>query len=498
MSDAPAARKLHRPLTVVALMLSMAMAAMEMTIVSTAMPTIVGELGGLSLYAWVATVYLLTSTVTVPLYGKLADLVGRKPVLIAGIAIFLVGSVGCGFARSMPMLIAARGVQGIGAGAMQPLAMTIIGDLFDIRERARVQPWFGAVWGVAGLVGPLLGGVLVKHLSWPSVFWINLPVGIGAMVVLSIALVEDVKPQKAKLDLLGAALLTGTVVAILIAVENIWPVPLAIAAGALLVAFIHVERRAAAPIVPLDLFTSRILGLANALFGIIGGIMFAVAMFVPLYVQAIAKGSPTEAGSSIAPMMVGWPIAAFVAGRLLPRVGYRPLIVTGLVLIGIASAALPFAATPSASPWVLRVVATLMGVGMGSASTALIIVVQSTVPWEKRGVATASSMFCRTIGGTLAVGILGALLARVVSSEANVGPEVMQSLLVHGSHSEAAGASALSSADAALAAAIGHGLGLVFWVTAGVGVLGAIAGAFFPTVAVVDVPRGTPIEIELA
>lgn len=492
----PGSRKLDRPLVVLALMLSMAMAAMEMTIVSTAMPTIVGELGGLSLYAWVAAVYLLTSTVTVPLYGKLADLLGRKPVMIAGIAIFLVGSIGCGLAHTMPVLIVFRGIQGLGAGAMQPLAMTIIGDLFDIRERARVQPWFGAVWGVAGLVGPLLGGILVKYLSWPSVFWINIPVGIAAMGVLSFALVEDVKPRKAKLDLLGAALLTGTVVAILLAAENVWPVPLAVAAGVMLLAFIQVERRAPEPIVPLDLFTNRVLGLANALCGIIGGIMFAVAMFVPLWVQAVAKGSPTEAGSSIAPMMVGWPIAAFFSGRLLPRLGYRPLVLFGVVLLGLASVALPFAATTGASPWALRAVATAMGIGMGAASTALIIVAQSTVPWEKRGVATAASMFCRTIGGTLAVGILGAVLAQVVSREANVGPEVMQSLLVHGSKAT------VSAADSALAQAIGGGLGLVFWAIAGLGVVGAIAGVFFPAVPAEDRPaspeRTAPIEIEVA
>lgn len=496
MSDVPDDRKLNRPLVVVALMLSMAMAAMEMTIVSTAMPTIVGELGGLSLYAWVAAVYLLASTVTVPLYGKLSDLLGRKPVLIAGIAIFLVGSVGCGFARSMPMLIAARGLQGIGAGAMQPLAMTIIGDLFDIRERARVQPWFGAVWGVAGLAGPLLGGLLVKHWSWPAVFWINIPVGLGAIAVLSVALVEDIKPRKAKLDVLGALLLTGTVVAILLAVENIWPVPLTVIAMALLVAFIQVERRAPEPLVPLDLFTTRILGLSNALCAVVGGILFAVAMFVPLYIQAVAKGSPTEAGSSIAPMMVGWPLAAFVAGRLLPRLGYRPLILWGLVLIGVSAVALPLAASPTASPWALRGVTTVMGLGMGSASTALIIVVQSTVPWERRGVATASAMFCRTIGGTLAVGVLGALLSRVVSREANVGPEVMQSLLAHGANKASDLATDASHADTALSAAIGNGLGWVFWAIAGLGVIGAVAGAFFPAIAAEDRPRGV-VEVEV-
>jgi EmrB/QacA subfamily drug resistance transporter len=472
-------------------MLSMAMAAMEMTIVSTAMPTIVGELGGLSLYAWVAAVYLLTSTVTVPLYGKLSDLVGRKPVLLAGIAVFLVGSVACGVARTMPVLIAARALQGLGAGAMQPMAMTIIGDLFDIRERARVQPWFGAVWAVAGLAGPLLGGFLVKELGWPSVFWINIPIGILAMGVLGFAFVENVKRRRAKIDFAGAALLSACVVAILLAAEGIAPVPLAAFAAFSLALFIWVERRAAEPVVPLDLFTTRVLGLANALSAVVGGVMIAVAMFVPLWVQAVAKGSPTDAGSAIAPMVIGWPVAAYFAGRLLPRLGYRPIILFGLATIGASSVALALAIGGTSSPWLVRGITTAMGVGMGCASTALIIVVQSMVPWEKRGVATAAMMFARTIGGTLAVGILGAVLSSVVRNEANVGPEVMQSILLHGSKS------GLPEGSAALTAAIDHGLRWILWATAGLGVTGVALSLFFPRIAAEDGPSTSTASVEI-
>jgi len=286
-------------------MLSMAMAAMEMTIVSTAMPTIIGELGGLHLYAWVTASYLLTSTVTVPLYGKLSDVVGRKPVLLGGISLFLVGSIACALSGSVPVLIAARALQGLGAGAMQPMSLTIVGDLFDIRERARVQPWFGAVWGIAGLAGPLLGGLIVKHLSWPFVFWINLPFGVAAMAVLSFAFREEVKRRAVKVDFLGAALLAAAVVSLLVAVEGVRTGPLLALSLVTAVLFVVVERRAPEPVVPLDLFTTRVLGLGNLLAAILGGIMIGLATYVPLFVQGVAHGSPTEAGGAITPMVVG-------------------------------------------------------------------------------------------------------------------------------------------------------------------------------------------------
>ncbi len=472
-------------------MLSMAMAAMEMTIVSTAMPTIIGELGGLSLYAWVVAVYLLTSTVSVPLYGKLADLFGRKPVLLFGIALFLGGSIACALARSMPLLIGARAVQGLGAGAMQPIALTVIGDLFNLRERGRIQPWFGAVWGVAGLAGPMLGGFLVKHFSWPYVFWINIPFGVAAMIVLSFALHEDVKRRLVKLDVAGAVLLTASVVALLIAIEGVASIPLLAVSVVLLAVFVRVERRAPEPVVPLDLFTGRLIGLSNLLSAVLGAVMIGVATYVPLYVQAIAKGTPTEAGAAIAPMVVAWPISAFFAGRILPRVGYRPLIIPGLVMVGLSTLALPFAARPEASPWALRIVSAAMGAGMGFANTALIIVVQSSVPWERRGIATASSMFSRTIGATLAVAAMGSLLSKVVRAEANVPGEVMQAILLHGSSAtltqqvEGGGVAALGDA-ARLTVALEHALNLVFWTNGMIGVLGVFAAVFFPVVPAVD------------
>lgn len=474
----------NRKLTVFALMLSMAMAAMEMTIVSTAMPTIIGELGGLPLYAWVAAVYLLTSTVTVPLYGKLADLYGRKPVLMFGIALFLIGSVACAMASTMPTLIAARALQGLGAGAMQPMALTIIGDLFDIRERGRVQPWFGAVWGVAGLAGPLLGGLLVKHWSWPWVFLINIPFGLGAMVVVSFALRENVAQRPVSLDIGGAFLMTGSVVALLVGIEGVWTGPLLAVAIVTFAAFVFVERRAKDPLVPLDLFTSRVIGTSNALSAILGGVMVGVATYVPLFVQGLAGGTPTEAGAAITPMLVSWPLAAFVAGLLLPRVGYRKIIFPGVLAVAASTLALPLLARPDSSPWVLRAITALMGAGLGCANTALLIAVQSTVPWERRGIATASNMFARTIGATLAVGAMGALLSHVVRDEAHVAPEVMQAVLLRRDRmgpgvGEVVGAIGQGE-SARLLAALSHGLSLVFWANALLGVMGILLAVFFP------------------
>jgi len=210
-------RQTNRPLTVVALLLGLFLAAMEMTVVSTAMPTAVGDLGGLHLYAWAFSAYMLTATITVPIYGKLADLRGRKPVMLVGIGLFLAGSMACGRAESMAALVAFRAIQGLGAGAIQPMALTIVGDLFDVRERGKMQGLFGAVWGLAGLIGPLLGGAIVHWLSWRWVFYVNVPLGLGCAAVLQAAYHEKVERHDHRLDLLGALLLSGTVLALLAA-----------------------------------------------------------------------------------------------------------------------------------------------------------------------------------------------------------------------------------------------------------------------------------------
>jgi EmrB/QacA subfamily drug resistance transporter len=467
-------RATSRPLTVVSLLLGLFLAATEMTVVSTAMPTVVGELGGLALYAWAFAAYMLTATVTVPIHGKLADLHGRKPVLLAGTGLFLLGSAGCGTAGSMEALVAWRAVQGLGAGAIQPVSLTIVGDLFDVRERARMQGLFGAVWGVAGLVGPLLGGAIVHALGWRWIFWVNLPFGLASAAVLALAYHERPERHPHRLDLAGAALLSAAVVALLAAARG-WGAGLVglPAAALLLLAFLRVERRAAEPLLPLDLFAQRVMAVSSVTGALLGAAMLAMVTYVPLWVQSILGLSPTAAGAAIAPMAVGWPIASTVAGRLLPRLGYRRLLLAGLSTSAAAGAALALALGPGVSLVVPQALTFLYGVGLGLANTPLVIAVQTSVPWNRRGVATASTLFFRTIGGTLAVGLLGGVLARAIAG-AGARPGLAERLL--GTERDALPAAELAAISGALQSA----MGVVFWAVAGIALAALIAGARFP------------------
>ncbi|HET7752684.1 MAG TPA: MDR family MFS transporter [Anaeromyxobacteraceae bacterium] len=470
--------KTRRPLTVVALLLSLFIAAMEMTVVSTAMPTAVGDLGGLHLFAWAFASYMLAATVTVPIWGKLADLHGRKPVMQIGTVLFLAGSAACGFAPSMEWLIFFRTVQGLGAGAMQPIALTIVGDLFDVHERARIQGVFGAVWGLAGLVGPLLGGAIVHSLSWRWVFWINLPVGIASLLVLQAAFHERVERHPHGLDVAGAVTLSLAVVAVLVgarsAQQTLVAIPVACAA---LAAFVWQERRAPEPLVPLDLFKEPVLAVASAAGALVGAAMFALTSYLPLYAQALLGATPTGAGSAIAPMAIGWPIASAIGGRLIPRIGFRPLVRGGLFIAAAASVVLCVTLRPGVSLHVPRVLTALYGLGLGFANTALIIAVQSSVPWQRRGVATASTLFFRTIGGTLAVGVLGGVLTAVLSG-GGVDAAVAEKLL--GPERTQLDASLVASASSALAG----GMQVVFWAVAALAVLAFAVSLAFPKVLV--------------
>ncbi|MFA6147059.1 MAG: MDR family MFS transporter [bacterium] len=410
-------RKTNRPLTVVSLLLAMFLSAMEMTVVSTAMPTAVGDLGGIHLYAWVFAAYMLTATVTLPIYGKLADLYGRKPVMLAGLALFLGGSFLCGRASGMSTLILFRAIQGLGAGAIQPISMTIVGDLYDVHHRARIQGILGAVWGLAGLVGPVLGGAIVHWLSWRWVFYVNIPMALACAAVFFLAYHEDVERHDHRLDFAGAVLLSLTVVFALLTTrsraEGLGYLP---AAGVTLALFLWAERRAEEPLLPLDLFSRRVMAVASATGALVGAAMISVVTFVPLYVQSVLGGSPTDAGTAIAPIAIGWPVSSTLAGRILPRTGYRALIRGGLAMTSCAALGLSFLLRPGADLWSLRLAMLFYGLGLGLANTPLIIAVQSSVPWNLRGVATASTMFSRSIGGTLAVGVLGGVLAAALAA----------------------------------------------------------------------------------
>ena len=469
-------KKTHRALTVASLLASMFMAAMEMTIVSTAMPSAVGALGGVYLYAWVFTAYMLVSTITVLIFGKLADLYGRKPVLLVGTVLFLLGSLACGFAPSMGLLIAARAVQGLGAGAMQPIGMTIIGDLFDVHERAKVQGAVGAVWGTAGLIGPLLGGLIVAKLSWRWVFFINLPFGLLSMAILWVAFHERIERKRQRLDLAGAALLTLSVVTILWAAKGNYQVQLFALplSGLMLYLFLRVERRAEEPLLPLDLFRQRVMVTASAAGGLVGAGMFAMTTYVPLYVQGVLGGTPIQAGSVITPMVIGWPIAATLGGWLLPRIGFRPLVRAGMLLAAFAAVGVAWSLRPGTNLQWCRLMSGLYGAGIGFANTALIVAVQTRAAWNQRGVATASILFFRTIGGTLAVGLLGGFLAAALQSHGSAMSASVDELLGHGR--AALSAQQLSEMSSALQ----EGLEPVLTATALIAIVAFAVSLLFP------------------
>ncbi|HYK25441.1 MAG TPA: MDR family MFS transporter [Steroidobacteraceae bacterium] len=416
-------RQMHRPLTVVGVLLSMFMAAMEATIIATAMPTVVEKLGGIEYYGWVGAVYLLTSTVGMPLYGKLSDLYGRKRIMVLSMAIFLVGSMASGLSRSMTQLILFRALQGAGAGGLQPVSITIIGDIFEPVERARMQGLFGAVWGVSAMSGPLLGGLIVHALSWRWVFFINVPFGLVSAFFILTFFHERGTTREHSLDLGGAALLTGSIVALLLGAQRYQPAIMLPISALLLAAFIAVECRVSEPVLPLALLRRNIIAVSSAAGAAVGAVMSSTVIYLPLYVQAVLAGSPTAASATISPMLIGWPIASTLSGQLLPRTGYRPLVRTGFTIVTLMSITLAVLLREGAPALALGVTMFVMGAGMGAANSALIIAVQESTAWQERGIATASTLFFRTIGGALAVGALGAVLA------SGMGPGVPAELL---------------------------------------------------------------------
>jgi EmrB/QacA subfamily drug resistance transporter len=466
-------RTTNRPLAVVAILLSMFMAALEATVVATAMPTVVGDLGGLELYGWVGAVYMVATTVTIPLYGKLADLYGRKPIFYLGLILFLLGSMASGASRTMTQLIAFRGLQGVGAGGIQPVALTIIGDLFTVEERAKIQGIFGAVWGVAGMAGPVAGGLIVAALSWRWVFYINVPIGIVSALVLAMSFHERVERRERQLDVLGAALLGIGILTLLMGATGIASIGTLAAAIVATLAFVRVEKTAPEPILPLALMQRPVILASSVASALLGGLMMATVIYVPLFVQAVLGGTPTEAGTAVAPMLVGWPIASALSARIMTRVGMRALVRAGTILATIASCAVAILLHPGVSLFTVRSVMFIFGVGLGCTNTALLIAVQQSASWGERGVATASTMFFRTIGGALAVGGLGAVLAHALGPE--IPTKVVNDLLgpTHGQGLDQA-------LVAPLAAAIHGGLSTVFKATAGVSLAALLAAIAFP------------------
>jgi EmrB/QacA subfamily drug resistance transporter len=481
------------------IMVGMFLAALEATVVSTAMPTVVASLGGIERFSWVFSAYLLTSTVTVPLWGRLSDLYGRKRLYQIGIGIFLVGSALSGASQSMWQLIGARALQGLGAGALVPLALTIVGEIYTVQERARMQGFFSGVWGLASIVGPLAGGWITDSLSWRWVFYINLPFGIIAAAIVGAALAEPPREGRPIVDYAGAATMTGSITLLLFGLVeggtlwgwSGWPTLACFAGSALLlVAFVWVERRAPEPMVPLDIFHDRVFTVTTIVGFFVGVGMFGAVSFIPLYAQGVTGASATQAGSALTPLLLAWVTMAVVGGRMLHRVGVRRMVVAGLILLTIGFVLLTRLGRGTPLPYLMADMA-LMGTGMGLVMLTILIAVQAAVRKDRLGIATSFSMFARSIGGALGVALMGALLAsRLSASVASLGGEG-HSVDPNELLAPAARAAMAPEVVATLEVALADALRGVFWIGTAVAALALVSAFWLPKgLSAVDSRRG--------
>lgn len=405
----------RRRLVLAACLIATFMAAVESTIVATIIPTIVSDLGGFSLFAWVFTVYLLTQAVTIPVYGRLADLYGRKPVFFFGTAVFLIGTILCGAAWDMPSLVCFRALQGCGAGAIQPVAATILGDIYTPAERGRIQGLVSSVFGVSAVLGPPLGAFLVGHVGWRAVFWVNVPVGIAATAMIAAFLREQVQHRSHRIDWAGSLLLLlafGSLMVALVQGGSLGGPALAAltftGAGALVLLVLH-ERSAPEPMLPLELWRNRVIVVGSLGNFTAGAMMMGVAAFLPTFVQGAMGRSAVVGGLVLGAMSVTWALASILAGRVMVRTGYRLVAVLGGLSLSIGCAML-VALDPAGGPLWAGAGSLVIGIGMGFCSTAFIVSIQASVPWRQRGAATSSSMFMRFIGQSTGASVCGAVL----------------------------------------------------------------------------------------
>jgi EmrB/QacA subfamily drug resistance transporter len=407
-----------------AIMLSTALIALDSTIIATAVPAVVDDLGGFSQFPWLFSVYLLTQAVTIPVYAKLADVVGRKPLLVFGISVFVGASLLCGLAWSMPALVVGRALQGIGAGAIQPIGMTVIGDLYSVAERAKVQGYVASVWAAASVLGPTLGGVLSDYASWRWIFFINLPLGVVAVLGLRRHFPEQVERRPYRLDVRGAVLLTGGCSLLILGLLEggsrwAWSSTTSYAvlgtALAVLAGFALVERRVSDPLLPPWVFRRRILVAGNVAAMGVGALLIGLSTYLPTWVQGVLGTGAVEAGLALAALTLGWPVAASQAGRLYLRIGFRDTALVGMTL-ALTGAVLAARLTSEARTWHVAAAMFVLGLGMGLSSSPLIVAIQSVVGWERRGVVTGTNMFCRSIGSAVGAALFGAIANATLSN----------------------------------------------------------------------------------
>jgi EmrB/QacA subfamily drug resistance transporter len=424
-----------------ALFLVLLLAALDQTIVSTALPTIVGELGGLTHLSWVVTAYLLSSTVVGPLYGKLGDLYGRKIVLQIAVVIFLAGSALCGLAQDMMQLVAFRALQGIGGGGLIVTTIAIISDIIPPRERGRYQGFFGATFGVATIIGPLLGGFFVDQLSWRWIFYVNLPTGALALGVIASVLPSPTARRSHQIDYAGAVLLTLALSALVMftslgGTSFAWssPVILSLMAGALVaaVAFIFAEWRAVEPILPLELFRNRNFSVSSTVGFIVGVALFGSVTYLPIYLQVVKGETPTASGLQLMPMMLGMLVTSIVSGRIISRWGrYKPFPIAGTAIMTLGLV-LVSRLSVKGSVWQMSLDASVLGLGMGMVMQVLVLAVQNSVDYKHLGVATSGTMLFRSIGGAIGVSLFGAIfangLARGLHGVTSSGADIMSAV----------------------------------------------------------------------
>jgi EmrB/QacA subfamily drug resistance transporter len=477
--------KSSRALVIASVMTTMAMIAIEATIVSTAMPQIVADLGGLRLYSWVFSSFLLAQTATTVVFGNLADVYGRRPVMLAGIGIFLLGSLAAGFAWSMPVMICCRLLQGVGAGAMQPVAMTIVADLYPARERGKVQGYLASVWAVAAVVGPLLGGLIIRSVSWAWIFWINIPVGIAAAAGYVLFLEDHRTHVRRSIDVGGTVSFTVAVTSLLIALTEVGshhPRRLAMAAGLAVIAavfFVRLERRATNPIVSFALWSHRPIAATNSVGVLASMSLIGLTTFLPIYVQIVMQRSPTIAGLTLTTMLIGWPAGATLAARLFHRFALRRLLLTG-TLFQPLGALFFIALTPQTSALMAAMGSLVMGFGMGLISVPSLVLIQEIVDSSQRGSVTASNIFSRNFGSTLGATVLGAVLNHGLSRSGTLEPVTSDQLrqLLNAPH--------LTASAAQVRLAMEQALNLTFWAMLVLSLGTVILALFVPRTDVID------------
>ena len=461
----------------------MFMIAIEATIVSTAMPRIIAELGGMHLYSWVFSSFLLAQTALTVVFGNLADIYGRKPVMLWGIFLFLVGSLLAGCAWSMYSMIAFRVIQGIGAGAMQPVAMTIVADLYPARERGKIQGYLASVWAVSAVVGPLVGAFIIRHASWAWVFWISIPVGIGAAAGFTTFLHDSSEHHGRTIDIAGAISFSIACTALLFALSELGSASngsLLVAAILFLVAttaFVLQERRAVDPMISFAQWSHRPIAATNGAAVLASMALMGLTTFLPIYVQIVLNRSAIVAGLALTMMLLGWPIGATLAARLFHRIALRSLLLAGTLLLPAGASIFVFL-TPDSSPVTAGCGSIVMGFGMGLLSVCSLVLVQEVVDRSQRGSVTASNLFSRNLGSTLGATALGAVLNHGLlqsMGSRSIGSDQLRRLLDEPQGAAIAGTSSLRLA-------LQHSLHLTFWAMFVFALLGFFVALMIPTV----------------